>query len=241
MKLLQLNVWGGRLEKQIAWLLESEKPDIICLQEAISIEGGNSGGFFLTVEEIRDKFNMQLAYSPTVSFKFMNRSAEFGNAILSKIPIEDQNTVFTSQQYVENFDFETHDYNIRNLLHASYTVNGENLHVLTHHGYHLFEHKNGNDETMRQCKLIADYINNLDGKVILAGDFNLSPHSQSLEQLNFILRNLCVENEVTTTRTPLTHNLEVCDYIFTSKNLEVKGFSISDEIASDHKALIVEI
>ena len=42
MKILQLNIWGGRLGTQIIDLLNREKADIVCFQEAVEIPGGQS-------------------------------------------------------------------------------------------------------------------------------------------------------------------------------------------------------
>ncbi len=239
MKLLQLNAWGGRLEKQIQNIIVQEKPDLICLQEAVSIKGGSNGGWFLSVDEMKQLYDMQLAYSPVINFSFMSRKAEFGNAILSKQKFTTQNTVFTRLEYKKDFDFERDDYNIRNLLHVSLNDNGQQLHILTHHGHHVPSHKKGDKETLRQCIQIAEYIKSLQGKVILTGDFNLEPHSESIEQLNKILTNLSIKARLTTTRTPLTHKTEVCDYIFINDGIDVKDFKALDDIVSDHKALIL--
>jgi len=239
MKLLQLNVWGGRLEKQIASLIEREKPDILCLQEAVSIKGGSNGGWVLSVDEIEKEFNFNLAYAPVINFSFMRRKAEFGNAILSKKSPTYVNTIFTRLEYKENFDFEKDDYNIRNLLHVSFEDGNQTLHVLTHHGHHVPNHKKGDEQSLRQCQQIVDYIAKLKGKVILSGDFNLEPHSESLELINKLLINLPLKAKTKTTRTQLTHKTEVCDYIFVNNEVKVKSFSVLDDIASDHKALIV--
>lgn len=93
---------------------------------------------------------------------------------------------------------------------------------------------------MRQCKLIADYVRTLEGEILLTGDFNLAPHSASLEQINSVLRNVCIEHGVTTTRTPLTQKTEVCDYIFSTSNLREMSFRVAEEIVSDHRALVLE-
>lgn len=240
MKLMQLNVWGGRLGKQIQNLIDQEKPDVICLQEAVSIKGGSNGGWFLTVDEIKRLYKMSLAYSPVISFSFMRRNAEFGNAILTKAKLVNQNTVFTRLEYKKDFDFENDDYNIRNLLHVVVDNKGKDLHILTHHGHHVPNHKKGNEETLRQCNQIAEYIKGLRGEIILTGDFNLEPNSESMEKINKILRNLAIETQLTTTRTPLTHKTEVCDYIFVNEEVRVKSFNALDDVVSDHKALILE-
>jgi endonuclease/exonuclease/phosphatase family metal-dependent hydrolase len=239
MKLLQLNVWGGRLEKQIFGLINQEKPDIICLQEAISIGGGSNGGWFLTVDEIKRDFDMNLAYAPVINFSFMRRKAEFGNAILSSMPFQSTDTLFTRFEYKENFDYDSDDYNVRNLLHVTLKDGDEKLHVLTHHGHHVHSHKNGDAESLRQCAQIVDYIKKLSGKIVLTGDFNLSPHSESLEIINSHLTNLAIKADLRTTRTQLTHKKEVCDYIFINDKVKVESFKALDDVVSDHKALMM--
>ena len=240
MILMQLNVWGGRLEKQILDLIVQEQPDIICLQEAVSIKGGGNGGLFLTVDKIKKLYSMNLAYSPVFSFSFMRRKAEFGNAIFSKDKILNEDTVFTRLEYKKDFDFESDDYNIRNLLHVTIDNKGRQLHILTHHGHHVPNHKRGNEETLRQCNQIVEYIKGLKGEIILTGDFNLEPDSESMQQINKVLRNLPIEAGLTTTRTSLTLKTEVCDYIFVNDKVKVKEFKPLDDIVSDHKALILK-
>ncbi len=241
MKLLQLNAWGGRLEPQILQLLNAEKPDILCLQEAIEIKGGN-GGLFVSVEEMQAALNAEHVYmSPVFTINHMSRKADFGNCIISRFPVKENQTIFTGREYVPNFDFLDSDANMRNLQHVIITLdNGTDLHILNHHGHHIHQHKNGDDETMKQCGMIADYVKKLSGKIILSGDFNLAPHSESLEQLNVLLKNLPLEAGLTTTRTVLTHKTEVCDYIFVNNDVKVLSFKASDEVVSDHKALVLE-
>lgn len=240
MKLLQLNAWGGRLETPLLHLLQQERPDIICLQEAISLGGGNNGGFFLTVEAIADALGLRLSYSPIGGFTFMRRYAEFGTAILSTRPFASQHTQFLRKEYIQDFDAAGDDYNVNTLHHVTMRTEQGTLNVLTHHGYHVPAHKDGDEETMRQCKLIADYVRTLEGEILLTGDFNLAPHSASLEQINSVLRNVCIEHGVTTTRTPLTQKTEVCDYIFSTSNLREMSFRVAEEIVSDHRALVLE-
>ncbi len=179
--------------------------------------------------------------SPVFTLGMMARKADFGNCIISKYPIKNEETIFTGKQYVADFDFLNHDPNMRNLQHAVIKLpNGTDLNILNHHGHHIHQHKNGDAETMRQCSIIADNINKIEGRLILAGDFNLAPHSDSLEQINKLVKNLSIEAGLKTTRTQLTHKKEVCDYIFVSKKIKVISFDVSDEIVSDHKALIME-
>ena len=239
MKLLQANIWGGRLEKQVLELLKAEQADIVCLQEAISLPG--DGGLFVTIEQLQERCSYAYVYtSPVFSFGFMGKEAHFGNTILSKLPLLETDTTFTRLQHKANFSFDDDDYNVRNLQHASVVIGDRTLHILNHHGHHIPSHKDGDRETERQCSIIAEKISKLDGPIILAGDFNLAPHSKSLEKINQILTNLSIEAGLETTRTQLTHKKEVCDYIFVNDDVQVQSFRALDDIASDHKALILE-
>ena len=100
---------------------------------------------------------------------------------------------------------------------------------MNHHGHHVPEHKNGDAETLRQCKIIADEAREAGDRAILAGDFNLVPNSESIEQINTVLTNQSLEHKLTTTRNQLTTKNEVCDYIFTGRDIEVLNFKIIEE------------
>lgn len=240
MKILQLNVWGGKLGKQIVDLLNREKAEVACLQEPIEFKGGDSL-LFEDLDEIKERTGYKYCYfSPQFGYNLMNRQAKSGMAILSNLPLVFTHTLFTRLEYVDNFDFLETDYNVRSLQHVCIDHNGARLNILNHHGHHVPDHKEGNEETMRQCKMIVDYMEQLEGPIVLCGDFNLSPSSESLEQINTVLINHVKEMGILTTRTPLTHKTEVCDYIFTSADLTVFNFQVLDDIASDHKALTVE-
>ena len=239
MKLIQANIWGGRLDKQLNRFFREQNPDIICLQEAVDAQG--DGAMSITITKLtKDTSYNHVFFSPVFSFNLMQKVADFGNAIVSTKAPDEKHTVFTGLEYKQNFDFDSDSGNIRNLQHAAYTYNGKKLHILNHHGHHIDQHKNGDAETMRQCSLIADYIKKLDGAVILTGDFNLAPHSESLEIINKILTNLSVSHRLKTTRNQLTYKTEVCDYIFVNELVEVKNFTASDELIADHKALILD-
>jgi endonuclease/exonuclease/phosphatase family metal-dependent hydrolase len=240
MRLIQLNVWSGRLQHQVAGFLKARQPDIICLQEAISFNKADAFAF-QTVESIQTKEKLPyITMAPTFTFKLMEGTASYGNCIISSQPIQRSETVFTHLEHKENFDFNEDSGNGRNFIHAVIDLDGQPCNILTHHGYWIPEHKNGNEETLRQMKQLGEYIDDLEGPVILTGDFNLVPHSESLEQINRRLRNLSIEHKLKTTRNHLTHKTEVCDYIFVNDKIKVKNFEAADDLISDHKALVLD-
>lgn len=240
MKLLQLNVWGGRLEKQLIQLIKKENPDILCLQGAIDIRGGKSA-MFASTEEMQEAIGAKhIFFSPVFTFKYMKRQADFGNCIISKHPIVSQHATFTGREYIPDFDWLEHDPNMRNFQHVSIKLGDTPLNVLNHHGHHIDAHKNGDEETMRQCRMIADYAEQLEGPIILAGDFNLAPSSKSLGQISAVFKNLSAEYKLTTTRTALTSKIEVCDYVFVNDQIKVTEFKNLEDVASDHRALTLD-
>lgn len=240
MKILQLNIWCGRLGKQIIEVLNREKADVVCLQEATDIPG-DYAVFFDSLNKIKSETKYTYSFfTPHFGFKIMKRNAKSGPVILSNLPFVDTNAIFTRLQYIEDFDLLDIDYNVRALQHVVVESNGKKINILNHHGHHIPDHKNGDEETMRQCKEIIEYIEKLDDPTVLCGDFNLIPESESLEQINKVLVNHVKERKILTTRTVLTHKKESCDYVFTSPELEVTNFQVLDDVASDHKALTIE-
>lgn len=242
MKLLQLNVWGGRLDHLIGDLIEAEKPDIICLQEAISFSDGTRTGLFITVENIQKEYSYPyIAFEPTFTFNYMRGTAKFGNCIISRFPIVKNNGVFTHLEHIDNFHWGEHSSNMRNFVHAVIETPDRKLcNIITHHGYWIPEHKRGNDETKAHVKLIVDYSQKLDGPIIITGDFNLAPDSESIQQVDTVFTNLCAKHKVTTTRNELTYKTETCDYIFINDQVTEKNFRLSDKVVSDHKALFLD-
>jgi len=65
----------------------------------------------------------------------------------------------------------------------------------------------------------------LRGKIILSGDFNLAPHSESLEQINILLANLSIKARLKTTRTKLTHKPKSVTIYFVNDAIKVKSLT----------------
>jgi endonuclease/exonuclease/phosphatase family metal-dependent hydrolase len=82
------------------------------------------------------------------------------------------------------------------------------------------------------------------GAVIIGGDFNLLPHTQSVQ--TFVeqgYRNLITEFDIKTTRNQITYerhpdNIQYyADYAFVSPAIEVIDFIVPTDIVSDHQPL----
>jgi endonuclease/exonuclease/phosphatase family metal-dependent hydrolase len=241
MKIIQLNIWGGKLGQQIIDFLQTEKPDIVCMQEVNDLPGRSGYKFFATLDEIKTEGGLGEAFmAPTYTSRYMERELGYGNAILSTYPISSTKTIFTNGAFKHNFDVTKNSGNIRNLQVATVDTPGGKLNILNHHGYHIPYTKAGNDETLRQMRIIAETIDTLTGPTILCGDFNLSPDSQSIGLINDKLTNLSIVYKLRRTYSQLSVVEAVCDYIFVNDAIKVRNFQMSDELVSDHKALILE-
>lgn len=239
MRLLQLNIWGGRLMDSVIELVQVLDPTIICLQEVISTEVPMVFG---TLQDlVRASEFPHTSFAPTFHFTVMGEDAEFGNAILSRYPISNQETVFFNLEYTADFSFSTHDYNIRNFQRVDVESPDGVVHVINYHGLQVPAHKNGNEQTDKHLLRLADYVEPLAAEpTVVVGDFNLAPTSSSLVPLNQRMTNHCIEAGIESTRTRLTRKKEVCDYIFTTSAVVASDFSVAGEVVSDHCALVVD-
>lgn len=241
MKIVQINIWGGKLGQQIIDLLKTERPDFVCMQEVNDLEGRSGYKFFATLDEIKKGAGLDHSFmSPTWSARYMERRISYGNAILSRFPFDATETIFTHREYIPEYDVERDDGNVRNLQIATVEAGGRKLTLLNHHGYWMYGTKAGNEETMRQMGLVAEQVRKLSGPVIMCGDFNLAPDSESLGLINEELINLSKKHGLKRTYTQLSVVDSVSDYIFVNDGIKVKSFRKSDELVSDHCALIME-
>jgi len=239
MRLLQLNIWNGRLDKHLLRFFERQEADILCLQEVSSYQ--EDLPFVLQLERIASQGGYEhVFFTPMFRYNALGLKIDFGNAILSRFPLQHTYSFFTRAAYNPDY-VEGDDYNLRNVQHAVIDYKGMSIHLLNHHGHHVPEHKNGTQDTDKQMQATADYIADLSGPVVFCGDLNLAPHSRSLKPLNSLLTNLSVKYGLTTTRPPITDRTEVCDYIFTSPQLKIKTFTALEDIVSDHQALLLEL
>ncbi|HEY5152532.1 MAG TPA: endonuclease/exonuclease/phosphatase family protein [Candidatus Saccharimonadales bacterium] len=241
MKIIQANIWGGKLGQQIMDFLVREKPDFVCMQEVNDLDGRAGYKFFATLDEIKNGAGLpEAAMSASYASRYMERELKYGNAVLSRLPLASAKTVFTRGSYKHNFDVTKDDGNIRNLQFVTVKVSGRVLNILNHHGHHVPDSKAGNDETSRQMHVIADVIDSLDGPIILCGDFNLAPDSESLAIINGKLTNLSIKYGLKRTYNQFSAVNTVCDYIFVNDLVKVRHFAMSEDLISDHKALIME-
>ncbi len=114
--------------------------------------------------------------------------------------------------------------------------------ICNFHGLWNGKGKSDTEDRLKQSEKILEFIGGTDDSVILAGDFNLSPDTESLAMLEKDMRNLIKEYGITSTRTSYYEKEnKFADYVLVSPGIAVKDFRVLPDEVSDHAALYLEI
>jgi endonuclease/exonuclease/phosphatase family metal-dependent hydrolase len=122
----------------------------------------------------------------------------------------------------------------------------ENLSVCNLHGIWIKDAgKTDTPRRLKQAKKISNLVaqEKIGGQdVILSGDFNLRPDTESMEIIESVgLRNLVTEFGVTDTRTSFYDKDErFADYILVSDGITVNDFQVLSDEVSDHAPLLLD-
>ncbi len=241
MKILQLNIWTGRIKGALIEFIKNGDFDVICMQEAVW--AGNRErleNFFATVDQIKEVSGLE--YDMRSSNWKMNIFSdgdvmEQGNVILSRYKITDERTELVYGEYgLANSiqDFYEHAYT----LQIAKLENG--LTIVNHHGYWQ-PNPIGNDTTIEVMKKVAGFVKEIEGPLVMCGDLNIIYDSPAMRELDF-LRDLTAENKIKNTLAGLKFNGDVaCDHILVNNLVKVSDFKVLDTLISDHKALTCEV
>jgi endonuclease/exonuclease/phosphatase family metal-dependent hydrolase len=241
LRLIQSNIWCGKLKHRLIDFVAAERPDIICMQDVNDLPGP-PGPLFASLEELRAAGQFTASdLAATYSYNYMNRQLNYGNAVLARLPVVSHDSLFTNGAYKAGYDRVTDDNNARVLQRVTLAApGGGQFHVLNYHGYHDHASKGGGPITLQHTRVIADYIKQLEGPVILAGDFNLAPETESIAVLDAVLTNLSTKHGLTNTYNRLNNQQVVCDYIFVNDLVKVNHFNAADPLISDHLPLFLD-
>ena len=255
MNIITLNTWGGRAGKEglLAFFEKyRDEADVFCLQEMWSapylmFEGRTGGGKSVTDENIM-VYGLQeiTALLPEFDRYFVPYLLDdYGVALFvrkSIIVVEDgEEWVHFHKGYVPS-EGEIGNH-ARALQYVTLKLDERDITILNLHGLWNGKGKGDDDDRLRQSEKITAFIKSLGHPVVLCGDLNLLPDTESIKMLEDAgLRNLIKEYGITSTRTSHYAKPEkYADYVFVSDSIEVKDFRVLPEEVSDHAALLVEI
>ena len=240
MKILQLNVWTGRIKGALIDFFKTHDFDVICLQEAVwAGDNERLANFFATVEQIKEASGLkyELKSSNWGMEIFADDRMEQGNVILSRYPIKREESELVHGEYgvaKTVKDFYEHAYT----LQIAELDNG--VTIVNHHGYWQ-PTPVGNETTVEVMKKVAAVVHESKGPVVMCGDLNIVHKAPAMRELDF-LRDLTEENGIKNTLSGLKFNGEVaCDHILVNDLVEVVRFEMLPDLVSDHRALTAEI
>jgi len=222
--------------------LKKEDADILNLQEVSMGLKRDVSEFFSLYDTLQSKLGYEYSfYSPQSGSRFAGHDVYLGQLILSKYPIVRMSMIYMDDKLKKHAAFSTEDMNVRLLQYARIDADGKIINDLNHHGYYVWGSKTGNSKTESHCKKILGYMSSLNQneRIVLTGDFNLTPRSRSLEHINKKYSNLVLKYGIKTTRNELSIPKEPVDNIFVNDAVKVRSLRVPMMYVSDHLPMII--
>lgn len=262
MKLISLNIWGGRVYSELIEFVEHYRDtvDIFVFQEVYNTPTKN--------KYTRDTSTFQSPFSNV----FPPRATIYHD-LLEKLP--NHTSYFESAQdnfdYLGKVDFEL-SFGLASFVNKKHTISeyqsifvfrdknslinrdnasmGRNIQIFTinngitiinFHGLWNTLQKIDCPERIEQSKNIRKVLDTAAYPKILAGDYNLNPNTESLKMLEKDMVNLIKKNNITSTRSSLYEKEnKFADYILVSPEITIKDFKVLSDTVSDHSPLYLE-
>lgn len=233
MKVISWNIWRGKNLDKIIELLKQEKPDIVGLQEVKGFLKGDEK--LSSAQTIAEKLGYQFFYQKAFTTDRHYPPYDIGNALLTKLPIREQ----IGYELSGIADYEGSAITEpRGAVEVKIISNGTEVSFLS---THLAYSDNLADVPIRQKQLNKLLQAIGQRTVVLMGDFNALPKSETIQTLSKVLVNADPVSRVPTwNRHKDNHNFRI-DYIFVSPNVRYENFRVLKSQASDHQPIAVEI
>lgn len=240
MKLISLNLWGGRIKEPLfEFLASNQDVDIFCFQEIY-----NKAQHKMANDNLEPVLNLyselQILLPNHKSFfrPVIRNEYGIGTFVKSDIEVleEDEIKIF------ENLNYPGMGGNHSRNLQWLHCVDGDTkFSIINVHGLWNGLGKFDSPDRLEQSKRIKDFISRTFTPKILCGDFNLRPDTESLCMLETGMDNLIKKNNITSTRSNLyTKEEKFADYVFVSSEIKVNNFEVLPDEVSDHLALKLE-
>lgn len=257
MKLLTLNLWGGKVYDPLMKFIKAKNDqiDIFCFQEAFDSEkitsnDGIRANLLSELSRVLKDYNFYFSsafdnydYKEKVDFEL-----HFGQAIFVKkaLKILGDGELFVHGKKAE-------EYRVLSKNHLDYLDFPKNLNyilmkgkkldtlIANMHGYWIPGPKTDTSERISQSKMVIDFMKQYSSRKILCGDFNLNPNTKSLKMLEKGMTNLIKKYNIKGTRSSYyKRENKFADYILVSKDIKVKKFEVLMDEVSDHLPLLLE-
>lgn len=239
------------MDKILAFI-KKENPDILALQEAQSGKGKALPQNFRTIELFKQNLEYKnYYYSPSFAERTQYGLVDNGSLIISTLPFESTKTIFIEFYYRRrgmgtNSDKYTKQ-NIkdflntpRNLQWADITVGKSTVSVFNLHGIWGTDGKD-NPRRLKMGEKIIEEIKKKEN-VILAGDFNMQPETQTIHRIEKYVKNVFKDKLKSTFNMKRKTNPELAsaavDMVFASDSLKIIDRYCPKVDVSDHLPLV---
>lgn len=242
MKLEVLNIWGGRITKELLAHISNQSStiDIFCFQEVFNNGAPNLDRQQSSIMNIFDRIKTVLPEH--MGYFDQGQVDEEGLAIFVRsslsVPRHGDVVVFRKRNSLVGNDARTLP---RIIQYVEIEIRGKKYTVVNFHGLWNGQGKTDSPARLQQSKNIHAFLDSCSGEKILCGDFNLKPGTKSLAILEKGMRNLIKDYGITSTRTLIYDKAEkFADYVLVSDGIKVKNFEVLDDTVSDHAPLVLD-
>lgn len=249
-KFIQVNIFKGKYLDDLVDFLKKEDADFISMQEV------TTGGFNLYSDKhvslfdlLCDRLKMHGVFHGDLKLAG-DSSSVFGNAVFSKKPILKSNVVVLKKfRPVTNAELDGESGEIReqidrHLLGAEIDLGARTIHVLSWHGSWTAP-PHDTSETLRQTKLVYDYVKTISSPFILGCDLNAIIGSKTVSMIGELANNLMINSGVDMTTNIKVHKIAprgfLIDYIFTSNHFELVKLEVPQITVSDHLPVVASL
>lgn len=265
MTLQTLNIWAGRVYEALIDHVQTQADtvDIFCFQEVYSSpellytrgetwDGGpglsqahrSRANIYQELERVLPSFRgiYHAAQSNADHLGYTEDQLGYGLATFTKhsVSLQEVGEVFVhrSKDSLEDNDFSTLP---RNIQYFRVPYHGGTLTIINFHGLWNGQGKGDSPARLTQSHKLRQFMESCPGPVIVCGDFNLLPDTQSFQIVAEGMRNLVEESGVHSTRSSFYQKpLKFADYILVSPEVEVRSFQVLELEVSDHLPLLLE-
>jgi len=245
MKLITLNIWGGKVFKPLMDFFKkhAEDTDIFCLQEVFNNspnikskfqDWGAKEDIYKDIALVLKDFDGHMAQNQD----YEESLCMFVKKDLGVLEIRDQ-FVYRWKNAIEGNDYTTCGINVQ---YVKFSKDKKDFMVCNLHGHWTPNFKGDNPARLEQSQNVKKLLDSFKGAKILCGDFNVGPDTKSMEILETSMKNLVKEYNVTTTLSPLyqKEGAPIRDYILVSPEIQVKKFEVRQDAVSDHLPLYID-
>ena len=243
MKLITLNIWGGKLFEPLMDFFKkhAKDTDIFCLQEVFNnppnikskVQQDAKEDVYRDISEILKEFDGYFA--PTQDGEESLAMFVKKNLGVTKV---DEEFVYRWKNAMENNDSSTFGVNVQ---YAKFVKDNKKYMICNLHGHWTPKFKGDNPARLEQSYNLKKLLDNFKGVKVLCGDFNLAPDTESMAILESSMRNLIKEYKINSTRSHYyTSGVKFADYIMLSPEVQIKKFEVIQNVVSDHLPLLLE-